>query len=86
MQEKTYLLPILTLSILPIIYLYKICLLNYNDELHKDYINVAVAKGLKPFYILFKHILINALFSIFYNAKSIFLFMISNMIVRRVFI
>ncbi|PER24917.1 ABC transporter permease subunit [Bacillus cereus] len=81
LQEKTYLLPILTLSILPTIYLYKIPLLNYNDELQKDYINVAVAKGLKPFYILYKHVLINALLSIFYNAKSIFLFMISNMIV-----
>ncbi|MED0987072.1 ABC transporter permease subunit [Bacillus paramycoides] len=81
MQEKTYLLPILTLSILPIIFLYKISLLNYKDELQKDYVNVAVAKGLKPFYILYKHVLINALLSIFYNAKSIFLFMISNMIV-----
>ncbi|WP_088292688.1 ABC transporter permease subunit [Bacillus mycoides] len=81
MQEKTYLLPILTLSILPIIFLYKISLLNYKDELQKDYVNVAVAKGLTPLYILFKHVLVNALLSIFYNAKSIFLFMISNMIV-----
>ena len=35
LARKTYLLPILTLSILPTIYLYKISLLNYNDELQR---------------------------------------------------
>lgn len=80
-QGKIYLLPILSLAILPTIYLYKIILLDYKTELTKGYIEFAVAKGLPHLYILYKHVLSNVLLSIFYNAKAIFLFMISNMIV-----
>lgn len=81
MQEKTYFLPIVTLAILPTIYLYKITLLNYHTEIEKEYTTFALAKGMKPFYVLYKHVLINVLLSIFYNAKSIYFFMLSNMIV-----
>ncbi|MCX2829057.1 ABC transporter permease subunit [Bacillus sp. DHT2] len=80
-QGKTYFLPIITLSILPTIYLYRMNLLNYKTELTKDYIDFAIAKGLKPFYILYRHVFINVIISTFYNAKAIFIFMISNMIV-----
>ena len=81
MQEKTYFLPVVTLAILPTIYLYKITLLNYHTEIEKDYTIFALAKGMKPFYVLYKHVLLNVLLSIFYNAKSIYFFMLSNMIV-----
>jgi len=80
-QGKTYFLPIITLSILPTIYLYRMNLLNYKTELTKDYIDFAIAKGLKPLYILYRHVFINVIISTFYNAKAIFIFMISNMIV-----
>ncbi|PEQ26486.1 peptide ABC transporter permease [Bacillus cereus] len=79
--NKTYFLPIVTLSILPTIYLYKINLLNYKNEMSNDYIDLAIAKGMKHFYILKQHVLLNASISIFYNAKSIMLLMISNSII-----
>ncbi|PER18244.1 peptide ABC transporter permease [Bacillus cereus] len=79
--NKTYFLPIVTLSILPTIYLYKINLLNYKNEMSNDYIDLAIAKGMKHFYILKQHVLLNASISIFYNAKSIMLLMISNLII-----
>ncbi|MFJ1104023.1 ABC transporter permease subunit [Bacillus albus] len=79
--NKTYFLPIATLSILPTIYLFKINLLNYKNEMSNSYIDLAIAKGLKHFYILKHHVLRNALISIFYNAKSIMLLIISNSII-----
>lgn len=79
--NKTYFLPIATLSILPTIYLYKINLINYTNEMSNSYIDLAIAKGLKHFYILNHHVLRNTSISIFYNAKSILLLMISNSII-----
>ncbi|MEI5907022.1 ABC transporter permease subunit [Bacillus spongiae] len=80
-SQKTYLLPIISLSIVPLIYLYKQSLLMFENELGKPYVELGVAKGLNKLYILIRHILPNILYSFFYNLKYMYLFLLSNMII-----
>ncbi|WP_171050725.1 ABC transporter permease subunit [Bacillus sp. BHET2] len=79
--QKIYFLPILTLSLIPTIYLYKSTLMMYEQELNKPYVELGIAKGLDKLYILLRHIFPNVLLSFFYNLKYIYLMMISNVII-----
>ncbi|RIW38481.1 ABC transporter permease subunit [Bacillus salacetis] len=79
--QKIYFLPILTLSLIPMIYLYKNTLFMYQNELGKPYVELGAAKGLGKFYILIKHVFPNVLLSFFYNLKFMYLLLISHMII-----
>lgn len=80
-DEKIYSLPILTLSILPSILIFRITHLLINDELSKSYIDLVKSKGFSHTYIFFKHIFPNISFSLLNHSKSIILFSLSNLII-----
>lgn len=80
-NNPIYLLPILTLSILPTIQLFKITLLLMKDEQHKPYVTVARSMGLSRIYITIKHVFRNILTSLVQYYKTIFVFMLSNLFI-----
>ncbi len=79
--EKAYLLPILTLAILPTIQFYKLMILIFEEELEKQYVELARGKGLRKGFILLVHVWRNAGISIFYHSKSLLWFMLSNLLI-----
>lgn len=78
--DRAYLLPILTLSILPTIHFFKLALLFVQDEEVKQYVEFVRSKGFTSLYILIKHILRNVLVSLFNHSKSIIWFMLANLV------
>lgn len=80
-QEKVFLVPILTLSILPSILVFRIIFLLINDELTKTYVSLVKSKGFSKHYIFFIHILRNISFSLLNHSKTIILFILSSLIV-----
>jgi peptide/nickel transport system permease protein len=79
--QYAYALPIFCLTILPTIHLLKIMVLLFQDEIDKPYVELAKGKGLSKSFILLVHILRNSLISFFYNSKTIFWFMLSNLLI-----
>ncbi len=63
-------LPILCLSIPTTIMFVKMLVLRFENELEKDYVLFAKAKGLNRFHILNRHILRNVLLSTLFFAKT----------------
>ncbi|WP_102026387.1 ABC transporter permease subunit [Salirhabdus sp. Marseille-P4669] len=85
-DEKAYLGPILTLSILPMVSLFKILLLMIEEEFLKDYVVLAKSKGIKKFRILWRHIIKNITPNTFYHSKVILWGALSSQfIIERVF-
>ena len=80
-NKPIYLLPIVTLSILPTIQLFKMTLLLMQEEQQKPYVTVAKAMGLGRLYITLKHVFRNIITSLFQYYKSIFVFMLSNLLI-----
>ncbi|PGC63693.1 peptide ABC transporter permease [Bacillus toyonensis] len=72
-------LPILCLSIPTTIMFVKMLVLRFENELEKDYVLFAKAKGLNRFHILNCHILRNVLLSTLFFAKTNVFFMLSNL-------
>ncbi|MDM5318166.1 ABC transporter permease subunit [Fictibacillus sp. b24] len=80
-NNPIYLLPIIVLSIVPAIQLFKITLLLMKEEQYRPYVTVARAMGLSRFYITLKHIFRNILRSLLQYSKTIFVFMLSNLFI-----
>ncbi|MFD6507304.1 MULTISPECIES: ABC transporter permease subunit [unclassified Bacillus (in: firmicutes)] len=72
-------LPIFCLSIPTTIMFVKLLVLRFENELEKDYVLFAKAKGLNRFHILNRHILRNVLLSTLFFAKTNVFFMLSNL-------
>ncbi|GAB6562120.1 ABC transporter permease subunit [Bacillus mobilis] len=72
-------LPIFCLSIPTTILFVKMLVLRFENELEKDYVLFAKAKGLNRFHILNRHILRNVLLSTLFFAKTNIFFMLSNL-------
>ncbi|HDR7655173.1 TPA: ABC transporter permease subunit [Bacillus wiedmannii] len=72
-------LPIFCLSIPTTILFVKLLVLRFENELEKDYVLFAKAKGLDRFHILNRHILRNVLLSTLFFAKTNIFFMLSNL-------
>ncbi|WP_088292483.1 ABC transporter permease subunit [Bacillus mycoides] len=72
-------LPIFCLSIPTTILFVKMLVLRFENELEKDYVLFAKAKGLNRFHILNRHVLRNALLSTLFFAKTNIFFMLSNL-------
>ncbi len=60
-SPKHYLLPCLVLALRPAVFLARTLLSFMQDEILKDYVRTAKAKGLSPATIIFKHVLKNSL-------------------------
>lgn len=80
-DDKIYLVPILVLSVLPTIQLFKITFLLLEEEKYKPYVNVAKSMGLGDYYILIRHVFRNVLFNLFLYFKTIFVFLLSNLFI-----
>ncbi|MGN4426835.1 ABC transporter permease subunit [Bacillus cereus group sp. MYBK30-1] len=72
-------LPIFCLSIPTTIMFVKLLVLRFENELEKDYVLFAKAKGLGRFHILNRHIFRNVLLSTLFFAKTNIWFMLSNL-------
>ncbi|MCF6138627.1 ABC transporter permease subunit [Pseudalkalibacillus berkeleyi] len=80
-DDKIYLIPILALSALPTIQLFKMTFLLLNEERNKPYVAVARSMGLGEYFILIRHVFRNVLFNLFLYFKTIFVFMLSNLFI-----
>ena len=79
-ETKSIFLPVVCLSI-PVTFLFvKILLQLIREEIEKEYVKYAKAKGFGEMYILFHHILRNIFFHLMAYGKTIVWFMLSNLI------
>ncbi|PFG13236.1 peptide/nickel transport system permease protein [Bacillus sp. es.036] len=79
-NENAIVLPILILSLLPSVYIYKYLLLSYEEEEVKPYVVLAKGKGIDHFTILLVHMFRNAMVSLFHHFKGIFLLALANLL------
>ena len=80
-QEKVYFVPIVNLSILPTIMLFRIIFLLVSDEYGKTYVDLIKSRGMSKHSTFFIHVLRNIAFSLLNHSKSIILFLLSSLIV-----
>ncbi len=80
-NEKTYFLPILCLSILPVVFLVKQFIFQLKEEDHKPYVEFSYAKGFRKSYTVWVHLFRNVWIHFFFHLKPIFLLMLSNLLV-----
>jgi ABC-type dipeptide/oligopeptide/nickel transport system permease component len=80
-EERIYFLPVLCLSILPIVFLMKQFLFQLKEEEGKPYVEFSFAKGFRKSYTLWVHLFRNVWVHFFLHLKPIFLFMLSNLLV-----
>ncbi|MGF3104908.1 ABC transporter permease subunit [Rossellomorea sp. DUT-2] len=80
-DEPAYLLPLLTLSIVPGIYLLKMNVLFMKEEMEKDYVLFAKSKGISGFAISFHHIIKNTVMECLAHLPVIILVLLTNLVV-----
>ncbi|WP_419960297.1 ABC transporter permease subunit [Psychrobacillus sp. BM2] len=80
-QDKTYFLPIIALSLIPSLMIFKVILYLVNDELEKAYVHFAKNKGFSRTHIFFSHVLRNITPSIIIHSKSVILILLSSMVI-----
>ncbi len=80
-QNKSYMLPVLALAMIPSLMVYKVILFLVRDELAKSYVDLAKGKGISRSSVFFQHILRNITPSIFSHSKSILLLLLSSMVI-----
>ncbi|MGG3522558.1 ABC transporter permease subunit [Bacillus pseudomycoides] len=79
------LLPIICFCIPTVIMFVKLLILRFEDELNKDYVLYARAKGMDRLHILNHHVLRNVLLSTLFFAKANLWFMLSNLYIIEYF-
>ncbi|CAG9614252.1 hypothetical protein BACCIP111899_03479 [Bacillus rhizoplanae] len=80
-ENKAYILPIICLSILPTIQMFRMMILYIEEERIKPYVEVAYGKGLSSSYIIRIHLFKNIFIHLFHHLKMIFVFLLSNLFV-----
>ncbi len=80
-KEPSFLLPVITLSIVPAIYLFKMQLTLSQVEIEKDYIIFARSKGLANSHVIFHHLIKNTLRELSIHLPFIMLLLFSQMII-----
>ncbi|WP_187443547.1 ABC transporter permease subunit [Rossellomorea aquimaris] len=80
-DKPAYLLPLLTLSVVPCIYLLKMNLLFMKEEMEKDYVLFAKSKGISNAAISFHHILKNTVMECLTHLPVIILVLVTNLVV-----
>lgn len=83
--DKTiYFMPILALSSIPTLFLFKYMITSIDDEKNRDYYLFSQAKGLAEGYIFFNHLFRNILLTLIEYYKNIFLYMISSLLILEI--
>lgn len=80
-EKRAYLLPIVCLSILPALQMFRMMILYIEEEHKKQYIEVAYGKGFSAGYIMRVHLLKNIMIHLFNHLKTIFVFLLSNLFI-----
>ncbi|QBP42162.1 ABC transporter permease subunit [Paenisporosarcina antarctica] len=80
-DDRIYWLPVLCLMILPMIQLYRLSMLTFEAEERQMYVELAKSLGFSKAFILFLHILRNAIISVFFQSKKTMWFMLSNLFI-----
>jgi ABC-type dipeptide/oligopeptide/nickel transport system permease component len=80
-MHPLFVLPIITLAIPPAIMIYRMIILEIEEEAIKEYVELAKVKGLSQTSILFRHIFRNILLKTLLHARTILFFMISNLLI-----
>ncbi|MFK3960034.1 ABC transporter permease subunit [Guptibacillus hwajinpoensis] len=83
-DENAIVLPVLVLSLLPGIYIYKYLLLSFEEEEKLLYVELARGKGLKRSRILVLHVFRNSILTLFNHFKGVFLFAIANLLMLEI--
>ena len=79
--ERIYTMPILILSILPTLLLYRIMIHVLEEEVEKPYVELARTKGIEPTKIFFVHVFRNTILAIYFHSRSIVWFALSNLFI-----
>ncbi|WP_010651540.1 ABC transporter permease subunit [Oceanobacillus massiliensis] len=79
--ETIYLLPILALSSIPAMYLFKYMTASIDEEKNKKYYLFSQSRGFGESYIFFIHLFRNTLLTLIQYYKTIFLYMISSLLI-----
>jgi peptide/nickel transport system permease protein len=80
-SEEIYLLPVTCLTVVPAVFLIKTIVLLLKEEEQKAYVELARGKGLSSVHIMVVHSFRNVVYSLFYQMKLIFSFMLSNLFI-----
>ena len=80
-ENRAYLLPILSLAVLPTLQMFRMMVLYIKEEQGKHYVEVAYGKGLSSSYILCIHLFKNISIHFFHHLKTIFVFLLSNLFI-----
>lgn len=83
-EHKVILLPVLVLTLLPTIMLYRLMILDFEEEENQNYVELAKGKGIGMSIIFLRHILRNAMIHIFIDSKYVLWFMLSNLLIVEV--
>ncbi|WP_407674774.1 ABC transporter permease subunit [Planococcus massiliensis] len=79
--DRIYWLPVLCLAILPMIQLYRLCMLTFQEEERQMYVELARSLGFSKVFIVWIHMFRNAIISVFFQSKKTIWFMLSNLFV-----
>jgi peptide/nickel transport system permease protein len=82
--QKIYFLPIICLSIIPALHLFKYFHTSISEEKSKDYYLFLKSKGLSERYVFFIHLLRNTVVTLVSYSKNIILFMISSLLILEI--
>ena len=83
---KHYVMPVIALALYPTAYIMRLMRSSMLDVLGQDYMRTATAKGVKPFFRLFKHALRNALLPVItYVGPMMAYTMTGSFVVEKIF-
>ncbi|MGI2327793.1 ABC transporter permease subunit [Planococcus sp. YIM B11945] len=80
-DDRIYWLPVFCLALLPTIQLYRLCMLTFQEEERKMYVELARSLGFSRVFIVLVHMFRNAIISVFFQSKKTMWFMLSNLFV-----
>ncbi|CCQ96714.1 membrane hypothetical protein [[Clostridium] ultunense Esp] len=76
-----YFLPILTLSIFPLVYIFRTAKHSFERILEEPYVQTAYSKGLSKWLVLLHHLLPNGLITVLQNMPTILMLTLSNLVI-----
>lgn len=83
-EQEAIVFPSIMLSVIPFVQLYKILDQVITEELDKDYVVLARAKGLNDFEILLRHVLSNVWITFYINFKQVVWMTLSSLLIMEV--
>ncbi|HEY2420058.1 MAG TPA: ABC transporter permease subunit [Neobacillus sp.] len=79
--NNIYLLPIICLSLVPIVMVNKIMIKIFEEEIEEQYVEFAFSKGLSRSTVFLKHVVRNVMKSLYSHISLIYLYMLSSLFV-----